>query len=192
MLPKENKNYTVEEYLLLEREAETKSEYFRGEIFAMAGASFRHNAIVANLIQTIGFKLKGKPCRVYPSDLRVKVNRNGLYTYPDVIVVCGKPELEDDKNDTLLNPKVIFEVLSETTEKYDRGKKFQLYRELDSLEEYILVSQEFQRVEKYSRDVSGFWKLQDCTPSYPLLAINPIECELSLSEIYENTDIPEL
>lgn len=192
MLPEEKKFYTPEEYLLLEREAETKSEYFLGEIFAMAGASIEHNALVANLIQSIGFKLKGKPCRVYPSDLRVKVNRNGLYTYPDVTIVCGKPVLEDDKNDTLLNPKVIFEVLSETTEKYDRGKKFQLYRELDSLEEYVLVSQEFQRVEKYSRDVSGFWRLQDCTPKSPLLTLSAIECELSLSEIYENTDIPEL
>lgn len=191
MLPLEKKFYTPEEYLALEREAETKSEYFQGEIFAMPGAGLRHNLIIANLIYRVRLKLEGKPCYVFPSDIRVKVQKNGLYTYPDVTVTCAEPKLEDDRKDTLLNPTVIIEVLSESTEKYDRGKKFRLYRDLESLQEYVLVSQEQQRVEKFFRDPSGFWKFEDCSPENPIFRSESVGIELLLGEIYDKTDVPE-
>ncbi len=185
ILPLEKKFCTPEEYLALEREAETKSEYFQGEIFAMAGDGLRHNLIIANLIYRVRLKLEGKPCYVFPSDIRVKVQKNGLYTYPDVTVTCAEPKLEDDRKDTLLNPMVIIEVLSESTEKYDRGNKFRLYRDLESLQEYE------QRVEKFLRDPSGFWKFEDCSPENPIFRSESVGIELLLGEIYDKTDVPE-
>ncbi len=120
-----------QEYLTLERQAETKSEYYAGEVFAMAGASRKHNTIVPNLLYLLVGQLKGRSCEVYNSDMRVKVSVTGLYTYPDLTVVCGKPRFDDDQEDTLLNPTVIVEVLSKSTEAYDRGEKFAMYRALE-------------------------------------------------------------
>jgi len=148
---------TPEEYLIIERKAETKSEYFAGEIFLMAGASERHNLIVANLVDEIRVQFKNRPCKVYPSDMRVKIQATGLYIYPDVVVVCTKPEFEDNRNDTLLNPTLIIEVLSDSTEAYDRGKKFEHYRTLNSLSDYLLVSLDNPRVEYYVRQSDGKW-----------------------------------
>src|SRR5262249_39888199 len=119
--------FTPEEYLALERAAERRSEYYAGEIFAMGGASRKHIVIVANISGQLWSQLKGRPCRVYPNDMRVKVSPTGLYTYPDVAVVCGLDQFDDDHQDTLLNPTVIIEVLSKSTEAYDRGKKFEHY-----------------------------------------------------------------
>ena len=142
--------YTLEQYLELERSTRVKHEYFRGEVFAMGGASFAHTVIAGNVVSTLHGQLRGKPCRVSASDLRVKVDRTGLYTYPDVVVVCGAPQLEQP-GDSLLNPSVIVEVISESTEAYDRGKKFEQYRSLDSLTDYILIAQDTVRAEHYSR-----------------------------------------
>src|SRR5258707_11211141 len=133
------KRYTPQEYLALERAAPFKSEYYRGEIFAMAGATRQHCRIGANLVARVDEQLRSTPCEAFGSDLRVRVLPTGLYTYPDVTVACGELEFEDRAGDTLLNPKAIFEVLSESTEAYDRGKKFDHYRHIPSLTEYVLV-----------------------------------------------------
>jgi Uma2 family endonuclease len=132
--------YTPEEYLALERQSQCKSEYDAGEIFAMAGASRWHNLIVTNVPRELSLQLKGHPCTTYPSDMRVKVSPTGLYTYPDVTVVYGEAQVEDNQQDTLLNPTLIVEVLSESTEAYDREGKFAHYRKLTSLMECVLKS----------------------------------------------------
>ena len=143
---------TEAEYLAEERKRPFKSEYFRGEVFAMVGASEKHNLIVANLITTLNMQLKGKPCRVYPSDMRLKIEKSKLYTYPDVMVLCGERQFVDEKNDTLLNPEVIIEVLSDSTESYDRGVKFEHYRTAPSLKEYILISQNDRKMKRYYKN----------------------------------------
>ena len=127
--------YTPDEYLALERKAEYKSEYFGGEIFAMTGASRKHNLVAGNIFAALHLQLKKRPCEIYPSDMRVKVSPTGLYTYPDVAVVCGEPMFDDEQKDTLLNPTVLVEVLSKSTASYDRGEKFEHYRKIKSLAE---------------------------------------------------------
>ncbi len=134
-----------QEYLALERQAETKSEYYAGEVFAMAGASRRHVKIMVNTVVSLAAQLKERSCEVFTSDMRVKVSATGLYTYPDVAVVCGKPRFDDDQEDILLNPTVIIEVLSKSTEAYDRGEKFALYRALESMTDYLLIAQDIAR-----------------------------------------------
>jgi len=177
--------YTVEEYLARERAAETKSEFYDGEIFAMAGGSEAHNLIAGNLIRDVGTGLRGRSCRVYPSDMRVKVP-TGLYTYPDVTVVCGQPEFEGDRRDILLNPIVIFEVLSPSTEGYDRGKKFEHYRQLPSLEAYIVVAQDRSSIEHFGRQSDGSWVLT--APSDGKLAIPALGVELSVDAAYDQVE----
>src|SRR5262249_28209470 len=148
-----------EEYLAQERLADFKSEYLRGEVFAMAGASYPHTLIKDNLAQEAGTQLKSGPCRVLTSDMRVRVNATGLYTYPDVVIVCDEPEFEDAVFDTLLNPRALVEVLSDSTEKYDRGAKFGHYRQIPSLQEYVLVAQDRPLVERYVRQADNSWLL---------------------------------
>jgi Uma2 family endonuclease len=137
-----------EEYLAQERLAECRSEYLRDEVFAMARTSYEHALIKDNLAREAGNQLENGPCRVVTSDLRVKVDASGLYTYPDIVIVCDEPEFEDAAFDTLLNPRAIVEVLSDSTEKYDRGVKFGHYRQLRSLQEYVLVAQDRLLVER--------------------------------------------
>jgi len=137
---------TPEQYLEIERKAEYKSEYFNGETFAMAGASRRHNLITGNVFAAIHRQIRNRPCEAYTNDMRVKVSESGLYTYPDVVVVCEKPEFDDEHRDTLLNPSLIVEVLSESTEAYDRGKKFENYRMIASLSDYLLIAQDKCRI----------------------------------------------
>src|SRR5947209_3009314 len=133
---------TTQEYLARERKAEFRSEFYRGEMFAMAGASWEHTLIKDNIAHEARNQLDDGPCRVLTSDLRVKVDATGLYTYPDVIIVCDEPMFEDRMFDTLLNPRCLMEVLSDSTEKYDRGEKFKHYRRVPSLQEYILIAQD--------------------------------------------------
>lgn len=180
---------TPEEYLAAERKAETKSEYFNGEIFAKAGASRNHNLIVANLITELGAQLRKTPCpRVYPSDMRVQVATSGLYTYPDVTIVRGEEKFGDKHRDTLLNPNVIIEVLSDTTESYDRGRKFTHYRNLTSLKEYILVSQSIQKIERYFRNEMGRWELDETFEDRRSLDLEAINCKLEIEAVYDKTD----
>src|SRR5215471_4535044 len=138
---------TVQEYLATERRSQSRSEYNKGEVVAFAGASRRHNRIVTNLVTALDTQLRGEPCNVYSSDMRVKISAAGIYAYPDVVVTCGTELFEDEIKDTLLNPLVLVEVLSESTEAYDRGTKLEHYRSIDSLGEYLLVTQDRPRVE---------------------------------------------
>jgi Uma2 family endonuclease len=174
-----------EEYLSLEREAEVKSEYFRGEMFLMAGASEAHNLIVANLIAELRAQFKNRPCKVYPGDMRVKIPATGLYTYPDVTAICGEPEFEDDHRDTLLNPTVIIEVLSDSTEAYDRGKKFEHYRRIASLSDYLLVAQDRPDVEHYLRHEDKTWLFSANVKIDGAVEIVSVQCRLELTEIYD-------
>jgi len=175
---------TPEEYLALERKSEIKHEYFGGEIFAMVGASKRHNLITANIIRVLGNQLLDRPCNVYPSDMRVKVSATGKYTYPDVVVACDEERFDDAEKDTLLNPVVIIEILSESTESYDRGKKFEQYQQIESLTEYLLVTQEPYRIEQYVRRSNSEWRYSEYHDSEDIVKISVIGCELALKDVY--------
>ncbi len=175
---------TPQQYLARERRAETKSEYLRGEVFAMSGASRKHNLVAMNVAGELRQQLRDRDCEVYPSDMRVKISPTGLYTYPDVTVVCGEPEFEDAEVDTLLNPKVVVEVLSPSTADYDRGRKFTHYRRLASLREYVLISQDRPLVEHYVRQGRDQWLLTENSSLEETVVLPSIECQLSLAEIY--------
>ncbi len=179
------KQYTLDEYFELERTMREKHEFFLGEIFAMGRASEAHNLIVANVLGELRQYLRGKPCRVYPSDMRVKVSLSGLYTYPDVVVVCGQPQIEPP-GDTLFNPTLLVEALSESSEAYDRGKKSEQYRTLASLTDYLLIAQDRTLVEHYSRQPGERWLLHAATRLEDTVAISSLGCELPLSEVYLN------
>ena len=181
------KTFTESEYLELERKADFKSEYYNGEIFAMAGATLIHNKIVSNSIFLFNQFLKDKPCKVYPSDLRHRIEKSGLYTYPDITIVCGKTELLDNKFDTLKNPTVLIEVLSDSTEKYDRGQKFSFYREIPSLKEYILVSSKTVKIEKFKRLEDGNYLYIESNEHQPF-PIDSINMNLNLEDVYNKID----
>ena len=177
-----------EEYLALERRSEYKSEYFAGEIFAMAGASERHVSIVANLMYMLVGQLKDRPCKAYANDLRLKVSPTGLYTYPDILVVCGAPCFADERKDTLLNPMVLMEVLSESTEAYDRGKKFDHYRALTSVSDYLLVSQDQHKIEHFVRQPDNRWLFSAYTTLDDVVDIPSIACALPLRDVYDKVE----
>jgi Uma2 family endonuclease len=178
---------TPEEYLEIERAAERKSEYFGGEMFAMAGATRRHLLIVTNLVIGLGQSLRDRPCEVYSTDMRHRVTPSGLYTYPDVMVACNKPQFADNRQDTLLNPVVIIEVLSESTRDYDRGRKFQHYRTLPSLKEYLTIAQDEPHVEHWLRHGDG-WHLKEFSDPGQAARLDSISCTLTLTEIYNKVD----
>lgn len=181
---------TPEEYLAIERKAEYKSEYINGEIVAMTGASREHNLIVVNIAGELRQQLRGRPCEMYANDMRVRVPSTQLYTYPDVTVVCDEPQFEDDYLDTLLNPTLIIEVLSESTEGYDRGKKFGFYRTIPSLAEYLLVAQDEQRIEQYAKQQDGRWLLSESSSADDLIELVSIQCQLALKEVYDKVVLP--
>ena len=183
------KRHTVVEYLALERHSEVKHEFLDGELFAMAGSSEAHNLIVGNLVRELGNRLLEGPCKVYPSDMRVKVNQTGLYTYPDVSAVCSGAVFEDERRDTLLNPQVIFEVLSPSTEAYDRGKKFQYYSRIESLTAYLLVSQTSARVASYVRQADRQWLLTMFDRLDDSIVLPALGCELPLASLYKKVDL---
>lgn len=176
---------SAEEYLEMERADTEKHEYYQGEIFAMSGASLKHNEIFSNLFTDIGYKLKGKNCKPFGSDLRIHIPKNTLYTYPDITIICGKPNLTDDKFDTATNPSVIIELLSKSTRNYDKGEKFTLYRDIDSLQEYILVDTEKIYVEKHVRHADNSWQLTDYRLQENSFMMEYLQIELCLKDIYE-------
>ncbi|HPM83342.1 MAG TPA: Uma2 family endonuclease [Candidatus Anammoximicrobium sp.] len=180
---------TPAEYLAQERHAPFKSEYYQGETFAMAGATREHNLIVGNVVREVGNGLKGLNCEVYPSDMRVKISATGLYTYPDVTVVCGGPEFEDEQGDTLLNPTVLFEILSDSTEAYDRGTKSAHYRRLPSVKEYVLIAQDRPLVERYVRQPDGGWTLREVTQLDQTVELDGIPIQLPMAEIYRQVTL---
>ena len=157
----------------------------------MGGASFAHVQIVSNLIASLGSQLRGKPCQPFSTDLRVNVSRTGLYTYPDVGVVCDEPQFGDEHHDTLLNPRVIIEVLSPSTEAYDRGKKFSHYGTIESLAEYLLVAQDRPCIDHYARQASGDWLRHEATDLDDAVQLPSIECELKLAEVYDRVEFSE-
>lgn len=176
---------TPEEYLALERKAESKSEYLDGEIFAMTGASKNHNLIAGNVFSALKQLLREKLCEIYISDMRVKIPAANLYTYPDVAVVCGESQFEDDAVDTLLNPMLIVEVLSKSTAAYDRTTKFGYYRTLASVAEYLLIAQNGYHVEHYTSQPDGRWMLADFRTPEDVLQLESVQCSLALREIYD-------
>lgn len=180
---------TSQEYLALERASPIKHEFYASQMYAMAGASLEHNLIAGNLFGTLYGLLADDECVPFVSDLRVKVNAYGTYYYPDVTVACGVLNCEDDHGDTLLNPRVIFEVLSPSTEAYDRGAKFRQYREIESLREYVLVSQEDYFVEHYYLGADGHWVLTDARGLASRIVLQSIGCDLPLSRIYARVEI---
>jgi Uma2 family endonuclease len=192
---------TEAEYLEIERAAEFKSEFFNGEMFpmqgpggplGMAGATFAHNAVKENLSNALGNVLRGGPCRTLSSGMKVKVPATGLYTYPDILVVCGQPQFPDEKStDVLLNPAVIVEVLSPATEKYDRGAKFRQYQQLPSLKEYILVAQDESVCERFVRQADNSWLLTTVTGLESHLAFATVDASVPLAEIYFGVTFPD-
>jgi Uma2 family endonuclease len=180
---------TPEEYLAFEREAENRNEYVNGEIRAMTGASRKHNLISLSIASELRAQLKGKPCEAYATDMRVRVPSANVYTYPDVIVVCGEPKFEDGYLDTLLNPTLLVEVLSKSTEKYDRTIKSDYYRTLESLAEHLIVSQNEYAVEQYTRQADGRWLLTNVRGLESAIELHSVGCVLPLSDIYEGVEL---
>lgn len=175
---------TPEEYLRIERAAEWKSEYIDGEMFAMAGASPRHVLIATNLARELGNVLRAGPCTTYAADLRVATDRRRHYTYPDVVVACGPLQFVDDHQDTITNPTLIAEVLSESTEKYDRGAKSERYRAVPTLAEYLLVSQERVHIELYTRQPNGGWILREWNDPGAEIDFSSLQCRLKIADVY--------
>jgi Uma2 family endonuclease len=182
-MPSAATRVSPEEYLERERQAETRSEYRDGVIVAMSGASVRHGNIVSNLVIEIGTRIRGSRCRVYSTDLRLAVRAANLYTYPDVMVICGEPELVDERQDVVANPVVIIEVLSKTTEGYDRGEKFARYRLIPSLKEYLTVAQDKVHVEHWSKQADGEWSATVYTKPDAVIRLESIGVELAVADI---------
>jgi Uma2 family endonuclease len=181
---------TPEQYLEIDRRAERKSEYFDGEMFAMAGASFVHNLLVTNVVAGLHAQLRGKRCVTLPSDMRVRISPQNRYAYPDVTVVCGGPEFPDDRRDILLNPTLIAEVLSPSTALFDREFKFDAYTAIASLREYVLIASDRASVDVFSRRADGRWLLAKGLGLQNSIELESIGCRLTLAEIYENVEFP--
>jgi Uma2 family endonuclease len=178
---------TPQKYLDLEELAEYKSEYYQGEIFAMSGGSPSHALIATNFARVLGNALQGSGCRVYNSDLRVHVPAVTFYAYPDISVVCGKLELTGDRQDNLVNPVLLVEVLSSSTESYDRGQKFSLYRSIPSLREYVLVAQDRISVEVFRRNDVGIWELH--LPEEGSVSLASVGCTIRLDDVYVDVEM---
>src|SRR5437016_2130566 len=183
---------TPQEYLAQERRADFRSEFLGGEVFAMAGTTFEHCLIKDNLAREAGYQLKDGPCRVVTSDLRVKITPTGLYTYPDIVFVCDKPQFEDETLDTLLNPRAIVEVLSDSTEKYDRGAKFRHYRQIASLQEYVLVAQDQALMERFVRQADESWLLTVFADLGRIFEFTSIPVRVPLAEVYRGVPFPDV
>lgn len=176
---------TPEQYLAAERVAEFRHEYYKGQIYAMSGGSYTHAQIILNYASELHAKLKKRPCSVVSIGFRVRVSPDGLYTYPDVVVICGDPKFVDEQRDTLLNPTLILEVLSPSTEAYDRGFKSVQYRTIESLEEYALVSQSEPRVERFRRQSGGHWLFSEAVGLEAACLFESLDCTVSLADIYD-------
>jgi Uma2 family endonuclease len=181
---------TAAEYLLAERASSTRNVFYRGEIYAMAGASREHSRIALNLGSALNQLFLQRPCEAFVSDMRVKNGRTGSYFYPDVVATCKELKFDDDKKDTLINPQVIIEVLSKTTEKFDRGLKFEDYQRLESLKEYVLVSQDRLHVERFTRQTESTWEYWSSNDPDDTLVLTSIDCEVQLSDIYSKVEFP--
>ena len=182
---------TAEQYLFQERRSETKNEYFDGEIFAMAGASREHNQISANLVRVLGNQLLDEPCSVYSSDMKVRIEKARKYTYPDLVIACQTERFEDEHRDVLLNPVAILEILSDSTEAYDRGRKFLHYQLLDSLIVYLLISQDTPRIEVFTRHENNAWLYAEFHGLDAVVKIESIGCSLHLGDVYHKVNLQD-
>ena len=180
-----------EEYLAIDREAEVRSEYFDGEMFLMTGASPAHNLIAVNTATALNNALRDRPCRVFVADMRVRIANTPRYLYPDVSVVCGDLQLEGDREDILVNPGLVVEVLSPSTENYDRVRKFDAYRQAPTLQEYLLIAQDQPRVQLYRRQDNGTWLFIEMRDFESHLDLASVDCQLPLSEIYRKVEFPK-
>ena len=192
MLSQSITKMTAAEYLAAERLSKVKHEFFKGRIVAMAGASRKHNQISSNLVRIIGNQLLDKPCSVYSSDMRVKNKEASKYSYPDVVVSCQDERFEDEEEDTLLNPLLILEILSDSTEAYDRGDKFFSYRQIKSFVEYILVSQKSCHVERFIRQPDNAWLYSEFNHVDDEFKLSSVDCNLCLREIYDKVKFEEV
>lgn len=185
-------NYvSPEQYLEMERASETKHEYYQGEVFAMSGASIPHNDVFHNVYGMLFTSLKGKSCKPYGSNLRIHIPENSLYTYPDISIICGKPETAADFNDNVTNPTVIIEILSKSTQDYDRGTKFHLYRRIQTLKEYILIDSRSVCVELYNRQQNNGWLLTEFKQLTDSFYISTIGLTLFLKDVYDDVSFEE-
>ena len=189
-LPKQR--WTEAEYLAFERASQEKHEFIDGEIVSMSRASENHNLIATSTLSSLFTQIRKGPCKIYPSDMRVRVGKSRQYTYPDISIVCGKPLFAGDQKDTLLNPIVVVEVLSSSTEAYDRGDKFILYRTLASLQEYILISQSRIHIERYIRQPDNQWLLSEIKELDGSIHLNSVGCTLLASDVYEQIDFSDV
>jgi Uma2 family endonuclease len=191
-VPAEKRRYTIEEYLELEFNAEERHEYHDGEILAMAGTSYEHSLIVANLIAAVHGMLKGKPCRILESNLRVRIPHTRRYFYPDATIICGTPQFDpqDTRPMTVINPRVIMEVLSPSSEGYDRGEKFTAYRELETLEEYVLISQSSALMESFFRQGDGTWSFAVVSGLEAMMKIRCLDVEVAMGDVYGGIEWP--
>ena len=184
-----HKKWTVEEFLKMENAADEKHEYYQGEIFAMSGAKLQHVIVTDNFKTKLMTLLKGKPCQPYGSDLRIHIDKNTLFTYPDISIICGEVKTRNDDEMNALNPTIIIEVLSPSTKSYDRGEKFKLYRDIDSLKEYILVDPLTISIEAYHINRSGNWELKEHKNINDTLNLPSIQVNIELKDIYERTKV---
>ena len=181
---------SAEQYLEIERFSETRHEFLDGVVYAMAGESPDHSTICYNLSGITHAQLSSKPCRGFSPNMKVRAGIGGLYAYPDLMIVFGEAQFHDEQGDVLLNPTVIFEVLSPSTEKYDRGEKFRRYRtQIETLQDYVLVSQDQMRVEHHHRERDGTWNQTEISVADGILMLDSIECTVFLTEIYRNTEV---
>jgi Uma2 family endonuclease len=181
---------TPEQYLELERASEIRHEFLDGLVYAMAGETPDHSTICFNLATIIGSQIRDKPCRGFSPNMKVRAGVGGLYAYPDLMIVCGEARFHDQHGDVLLNPKVIFEVLSTSTEKYDRGEKFRRYRtQIETLEDYVLVSQDQMRIEHHHCESDGTWSSSEAVGPEDALVLTSIDCQIPLAEVYRNTKV---
>lgn len=179
--------YTIEEYLEMERASNVKHEYYQGEIFAMSGAGHRHNIIFSNVFGELFTQLKNSHCRPYGSDMRMHVPENTLFTYPDISIYCGNPITIDKDEDTIIQPTIIIEILSKSTRNYDRGMKFNLYRDIPTLKEYMLIDTEKIGVEIFRINAHNQWELQEYKTQQQTVQIPTVEVSLSMKDIYKST-----
>ncbi len=182
---------TPEQYLEIERASEFRHEFYRGQMYAMSGGSLRHAVIIGNFARELGNALKKRPCVVVTNDLRTCVAPDGLYTYPDIVVICGDPQSLDNRSDTVRNPKLLVEVLSPSTESHDRGFKAAQYRTLEGLEEYVLVSQTEARVEVFRRQADHQWLLTESVGIDATCELVSVDCKIPLAEIYDKVSFED-
>ncbi|HKV42061.1 MAG TPA: Uma2 family endonuclease [Blastocatellia bacterium] len=183
--------YSIEDYLAFDRASHSKNEYLDGTVYAMGGATARHVQIVGNVARELGNQLRDKPCVVYSTDLRVQVSHGGLYAYPDAVVVCGEPAFIDDQLDTLTNPVLIVEVLSDSTKNYDRGEKFERYRTIRSFREYLLITQDKIHIEQYVRQDDNSWVLREKHSLNDIIEPTSVGCRIPVTEIYLKISIKD-